>query len=136
MGKEITMVSQKAIIMDNNGLILTIRRSKTAPSRPLYWDFPGGKLEYGEDIKEGILREIKEETGLNVNDSKVIDAIAKFDDKGEYWVTICYLMHPTNKKVKLSYEHDDYKWITLEEFSRLRASPKNKKFAERLKLTL
>jgi len=42
-----------------------MRRTETAPSNPLKWDLPGGDVEYGEDPKKAILREIKEETGFN-----------------------------------------------------------------------
>lgn len=53
--------SQKAIIFNEQGKILVIKRSKTSPTRAGYWDLPGGILEAGEDKKEAIIREIKEE---------------------------------------------------------------------------
>lgn len=82
-------VSQKAIIFREDGKILTMRRTATAPSRPLYWDLPGGDLDFGEDVKDGIVREIREEAGLEVQELAVIDAISGFNDKKEFWVTIC-----------------------------------------------
>ena len=124
-------VSQKAILFKEDGSFLTIRRSKTAPSGPLHWDLPGGDLDFGEDTKEGMIREIKEETGLEVHDLKIIDAISGFNDKNEFWVTICYVAQPTKFEVKLSYEHDDSQWVTPEEFQQFEASPRNKKFVER-----
>lgn len=127
-------VSQKAILFNKKGKILTIRRSKTAPSRPLNWDLPGGDLDFGEDAKEGIIREIKEETGLRVQNLKAIDVISGFNDKNEFWVTICYAVQPTTFDVKLSYEHDDFQWINPDKFQELKASPRNKKFVERFKL--
>jgi len=127
-------VSQKVILLQENGKFLTIRRSKTAPSRPLNWDLPGGDLDFGEDAKEGIIREIKEETGLEVSEPKVIDAISGLNDENEFWVTICYTARPATTVVKLSYEHDDFKWVTPGEFQQLEAAPKNKKFVERFDL--
>jgi ADP-ribose pyrophosphatase len=59
-------VSQKAIIFNREGKILVLRRSGTALSNPGKWDFPGGDLEFGEDAIGGIIREIREETGLEV----------------------------------------------------------------------
>jgi len=126
-------LSQKAIIFREDGRFLTIRRSKTAPSRPLHWDLPGGDLDFGEDVKEGMIREIKEETGLRVNDLRVIDAISGFNDIHEFWVTIYYIAQPITKDVILSYEHDDFKWVLPDEFQELKASPRNKKFVERFK---
>lgn len=40
------IVAQKAIIYNEDGKILTIRRSEDSP-RPLTWDLPGGNLEFG-----------------------------------------------------------------------------------------
>lgn len=77
-------VSQRAILFNKNGNILTIRRTETAPSRPLHWDLPGGNLEFGEDTRNGIFREIKEETGLKTKGLSVMDVISGFNDKDEF----------------------------------------------------
>ncbi|OGI32704.1 MAG: hypothetical protein A2271_02625 [Candidatus Moranbacteria bacterium RIFOXYA12_FULL_35_19] len=126
-------VSQKAILFDKNKKILVIRRSKTAPSQPLFWDFPGGELDFGEDAKKGIIREIKEETQLEVKNLNVIDVISGLDDRNEFWVTICYATQLAISKIKLSYEHDDFRWININEFEKLKMSPRNKKFVEKFK---
>ena len=124
-------VSQKAILFNENGRILTIRRTKEAPSGPLYWDLPGGDLDFGEGAKEGIIREVREETGLEIKSLIVIDVISGFNDRDDFWVTICYAAQPTTANVKLSYEHDDFMWVTPDEFRKLKVSVRNKKFVER-----
>ena len=126
-------VAQKAMILNENENILTMRRSETAPSRPLQWDLPGGDLEFGEDAKAGILREIKEETGLEIKDLSVVDIASGMNDINQFWLTICYIARPKTNQVVLSYEHDDFKWVTPDEFQQLRASPRNKAFIERFK---
>lgn len=127
-------VSQKAVIFREDGKILTMRRTKTAPSRPLHWDLPGGDLDFGENVREGILREIKEEAGLEVEDLALLDVISAVNDNGEFWVTVGYTAKAKTIDVTLSYEHDDFKWITPDEFRELKASPKNKQFVETFKL--
>ena len=118
---------QKVIILNEDGKILAIRRSNTAPTRPLYWDLPGGILEEGEDKVEAIKREIKEETGLEVES---ISAISEgIWHEGDYsWTTTCYLAKLKKTNVTLSYEHDEYKWVTKEEFKELKALPLHKEF--------
>ncbi|MDD4332923.1 MAG: NUDIX hydrolase [Patescibacteria group bacterium] len=133
-GEQKINISQKAILFNEDGQVLTIRRTETAPSRPLHWDLPGGDLNFGEDLCDGIIREIGEETGLEVENLSVLDAISGFDDVGEFWVTICYLARPITTNIVLSFEHDDFKWVEPDEFQNLKASPRNKKFAERFKI--
>jgi ADP-ribose pyrophosphatase YjhB (NUDIX family) len=123
-------ISQKAIVSRDDGKILAIRRSDTHPLRPKGWDIPGGDLEFGEDAKEGMRREIAEETGLEVSDLKVVDVISWPNDRGEFWITICYLAKSEGDAVKLSWEHDDFKWVMPEEFRQLDALPRIKQFVE------
>ena len=116
-------VTQKAVVLRADRKFLTMRRSKTAPSHPLAWDLPGGELEYGEDPRAGIIREIKEETGLEVKDVKPFDVFGHENSVG-FWVTICYACESVGDAVVISYEHDDFKWVTKEEFYKLPAPEK------------
>lgn len=129
-------ISQKAIIQNGKGEILVVRRSKTHPLRPLGWDVPGGDLEFGEDAKAGICREIKEETGLEVADLKVIDATSWTNERDEFWITICYSAKAKTDSVKLSWEHDDFKWLLLCESDKLDVSPRIKQFIATFKTLL
>ena len=126
-------VSQKAVIFGPDGKILAIRRSDTHPLRPKGWDIPGGDLEFGEDAKEGMRREIREETGLEVNDLKVIDALSWSNERGEFWVTIYYAAKANTDRVKLSWEHDDFRWVTLDEFQQLDILPRIKQLVSNFK---
>ena len=126
-------ISQKAVIYREDGKILALRRTASAPSRPLYWDLPGGQLEFGEEPKEDIEREIKEEAGIDVKDLKFLDVFATFNDRKQFWLTIGYRAKAVKDEIKLSFEHDDFRWITPDEFLKLKASPKNKQFVEAFK---
>ena len=59
--------------------------------------------------------------------------ISGLDDRNEFWVTICYATQLAISKIKLSYEHDDFRWININEFEKLKMSPRNKKFVEKFK---
>ncbi len=54
-----------AAVIERDGWILTCRRrpEKTAGGR---WEFPGGKVESGEDPEEALVREIEEELGVGI----------------------------------------------------------------------
>jgi 8-oxo-dGTP diphosphatase len=67
------VVGVGGVIIDT-GRALLIRRG----SEPLRgeWSIPGGTLELGESLKEGVARELREETGLDV---RVLDLIEVFD---------------------------------------------------------
>lgn len=64
-----------------NGEILLIHRFKHGDE---YWVVPGGGVEEGETLEEGLKREMREETGLDILESKLIDSI-KVDDKEHYF---------------------------------------------------
>nr|WP_199314984.1 MULTISPECIES: NUDIX hydrolase [Streptomyces] len=53
-----------AVVMDDEGRVLLVRRSETERFLPRVWGVPCGKLEPHESAADGALRELKEETGL------------------------------------------------------------------------
>ena len=67
------LVGVGAVIWNENDEIVLIRRGQ-APRRG-EWSIPGGKLEWGESVQEGLLREVREETGLVVKISGLIDVV-------------------------------------------------------------
>jgi bis(5'-nucleosidyl)-tetraphosphatase len=81
-----------------------------------HWDFVKGNIEKGEKIKQTVLREIKEETGI-----KDITFVDGFEDKVEYYYQrggevvhkeVTFLLaSTTTNDVTLSHEHCGYKWL-------------------------
>ncbi|MBU1032304.1 MAG: NUDIX domain-containing protein [Patescibacteria group bacterium] len=130
---DITGISQKAVILNPEGKFLIIHRTSDAPSNPNMWDLPGGGLDFGEDATTGIAREIKEETCLEVNNVCPFDVESHINRVGKFWVTICYKCDLCSDCVKLSCEHDDFKWVTEQEFFDLPASKKIRRFISNLK---
>jgi len=83
------------------------------------WDFPKGHIEEGETPEQTAVREVKEETGLDI---EFIDGfkekISFFFKKDKELVkkdVIFFLAKAKSKKVTLSFEHIDYKWLNFEE---------------------
>jgi 8-oxo-dGTP diphosphatase len=109
-----------AVIIKNNEeetqSVLLIQRSKQ-DNWPNVWEFPRGKCDKGDKnkLEKCLKREVKEETGLDIEIVKFIDKYQYIADKGTRKTTqynfLCKLINP-KQKVKLSFEHQDYKWIT------------------------
>ena len=57
-------MSVKCMILNENREILLLQ--KKDPEGLLPWEFPGGGLEFGEDLERAAIREVKEETGLTI----------------------------------------------------------------------
>jgi len=100
---------------DERKQVLLIRRS-VDDHWPLHYEFPRGKCDkpVGEKLIHCLKREVKEETGLDVIPLKLIDKFSYIADKGTRKSTqynfLCKLKNP-NQKIKLSKEHDQFRWV-------------------------
>lgn len=121
-------VSTKALVINKDGKILGLRRSETHPHKPFQWDLPGGLVEEGEDLIEAIKREIKEETDLDVEDVSLLHAIAGKSSGGDYIITIAYRAFSKSDEVKISWEHDQFEWLSAEEFTSRETNDRTKMF--------
>lgn len=85
-----------------------------------YWIIPGGKVEFGESIVEGMLREIKEETNLDIEVTKFLDfKEAIVPDYNYHTVIFFYLAKPLHTNIKISDESIEAKFFTKEEMKAL-----------------
>jgi 8-oxo-dGTP diphosphatase len=76
------------------------------------WSIPGGRINYGESLEHGLRREIKEETNLNLSKVQELISAQEIIKKDIHIVRLTYRVEAIGK-IKLSYEHIDYEWITL-----------------------
>jgi len=115
---------QKAVIKKDDKYLIGFR-STNSKYFPLHWDFPGGKLESNEDPFDGIVREVKEETDLDIKPLKAIGVYEfDLDNKGEN--THCFTIYSTETisgEVKLSDEHLEQRWATKDEILKLKIEP-------------
>ena len=111
-----------AIILKGD-LVLLVERGH----RPLkgYWSLPGGVLETGEKLEEGIRREVLEETGLIIRPVRVVEIFERImrDPEGaaEYhYVLIDYLCRVRGGKLRAGDDVSRAEWVYRGELSRYR----------------
>src|SRR4030042_4604844 len=90
-----------AIIPFPTDKILLIKRN-TVPFKD-YWALPGGRMDPGENVEQTIVREVKEETGLEVT---IVCKVGEYVEKGvkddveyEYYPT-CFVVKPVGGEIK------------------------------------
>jgi len=96
-----------AVIMDGD-LVLATQRSELMP-HPLKWEFPGGKLKAGETPESCIIREIREELGVEIFVLQLLPSVKHFYSKSAIKL-IPFVCTIRQGDIDLS-EHRSYRWV-------------------------
>ena len=118
------------VVFNKQGKVLIIQRSDNDDVYPGMWELPSGKREFFESSYNSLIREIKEETGLDV---KIIQPCSVFEYKIEKpneirdSTQINFIVTSEITEVKLSEEHQNYAWISKDEVDKNGMSDKIKK---------
>lgn len=100
MDEEDTIKVSKILILDRGRVLLLMS------SRLKKFTLPGGHVKVNETFTQGLKREVKEETGLNISWSKIIFSKPNFT---------LYKGGVYTGSVKLSEEHDGFIWAKIED---------------------
>lgn len=110
--KEIEVVA--AVIKENDRVFVTQRGYGEFKGQ---WEFPGGKIEEGEKNEEALVREIKEELNVLIDVKDYLCTVNHTYSTFELKMH-CYLCNIVEGTIKLL-EHDDAKWLCIEELDDL-----------------
>ena len=107
-----TSIVVTGILKDNDKLLI-VKRNSNDDLYPGAWEFPGGHVETGETLKEALKRELKEEIGFEGTINPIITHYTDEVKNNRHDIEIDFIVNVDNNiDVKLSSEHEDYKWVT------------------------
>lgn len=120
----------RGIIKNDSGEILIVKRHPKSKTDPEKWELPGGKVESGEFFADALIREIKEETDLDVDVGDFCEAVQN-DYSHKRTVQLMMYLIDVKGEVKISDEHTEFMWASLEKIKTLEISTSLKKLLEK-----
>ena len=115
---EAPLVGVGAVVVDQ-GRVLLVRRGR----EPLkgQWSLPGGMLELGESLEAGVIREIREETGLTVEPLQLVELLDRIHRDGErirfHYIIADYLCRVVRGELKAASDADSVRWVERSEWN-------------------
>jgi 8-oxo-dGTP diphosphatase len=118
------------VILVRNGKILLGKRhsdpdkADSAFRSAGVWGLPGGKLEWGESLEKGAIREVKEETGITISNPRVI-SVHNCMNEFAHFVTVGLVAEKWSGEAKVMEpdEITEWKWFDLNELPSPRYFP-------------
>jgi 8-oxo-dGTP diphosphatase len=100
-------------VVISNGRALLIRRG--GPPLEGQWSIPGGMLEVGETLLEGVRRELLEETGIEVRVGELVDVFERINLDGDgktryHFVVLDYLCEAMSGETRAGSDVTDVAW--------------------------
>ncbi len=113
---ELPKVAVGALVVDNKLRVLLVKRKY--PPAPNRWSIPGGHVEPGEELKEAVIRELKEETGIEGFNPKLI-AVTEYISLGNglryHYIIVDFLIKEFRGELRPCDEVLDLGFFNLDE---------------------
>jgi ADP-ribose pyrophosphatase YjhB (NUDIX family) len=113
------LVGVGGVVIDRDRALLIRRGHEPLKGE---WSIPGGMLELGEELAAGVRRELKEETGLDVEPLECILVFDRIMRKGErvkyHYVIIDYLCRKKGGRLRPDSDVIDARWVRRKDLSR------------------
>lgn len=111
------IVGVGAVIICDNQILLEKRKNEPGKGK---WSIPGGLVDLGESVEQTVIREVKEETGLEVDKPKLIDVVDNVirDSEGKikyHFVIIDYFVKLNGGVLKAADDAEELKWVLLDD---------------------
>jgi 8-oxo-dGTP diphosphatase len=107
--KNLIVVASIALIDTSNQILIAKRPNKKHLSG--LWEFPGGKIEKGESPENALIREVKEELNININNKCIAPlTFSEFDYKKFHLLLLLYVCRRWEGE-PMSMEKNEIKWV-------------------------
>lgn len=116
------MLAVGAIVLDRGELLLVKRDREPARGE---WSLPGGRVDWGESLREAVVREVREETAIDIE----VEALAGIaerivpDDAGEvlwHFVILDFWAKPRSHELRAGDDVSEARWVRVEELAEMR----------------
>ena len=120
--KQITVIT--GLVIKDNKILMTQRYEPECPDAHMKWEIPGGKVEYGETIEQSIVRELREETGVQVQIKQLLPmtftAYWDYEWGSQQTLLLCFLCeYISEKEVPNDHHVKKVSWINVGEVEKL-----------------
>lgn len=138
MGKGYPMmpvVAVGALVLRDHNILLVKRRNEPGKGK---WSIPGGTVELGESLRDAVVREVYEETGLLVEVLELLDVVEviRKDEAGNiafHYVILDYLAKPVGGALRAASDASEVLWASVEEATRMEITDSLRGMLQRLK---
>ena len=136
MNEIVLRVAAKAVIVNENNQVLIVQEATTYEDGTQFgkYGLPGGRLNLGESYENGLIREVREETGLEVMIGQPLyvgEWCPNIRGTKHQIIAIFTICKAKSTEVILSEEHDAYKWIDAKDLKDINFMDPDDKVLER-----
>jgi 8-oxo-dGTP diphosphatase len=115
---ETPLVGVGAVIVKDSRVLLVRRALEPLKG---HWSLPGGLVEVGESLQAGIIREVREETGLEVEPVELIELLDRIHHDGDrvryHYVIADYLCRVSGGTLQAASDADAVRWVERAEWN-------------------
>lgn len=125
-----SIIPVTAALIQRGDRILIAQRKPGDPLESL-WEFPGGKLQFGERPEDGLIREIREELGFRIRVTGLFSVESHVYGEKQILLLV-YRCDPTGDGEPVALDVGGFQWVTPAEMSRFAFAPADQPIVAKL----
>lgn len=125
MSEEMRAVAAASALVEKEGAVLLVKRGRM-PAKGR-WALPGGAVRWGEPIRDAVVREVLEETGVLIEVGQVLDVVdVIYREGGEvlyHYVVVCFAGKYLRGDLKPGTDAEDARWVQINDLKKYDITP-------------